>query len=485
MSHTDREFAATAYSETLFENANRMLNTIAPLTVTAYEKRWRAFVNAQHEQMGIKNKLEAIVDELIQKAISHELSWSSVRLYKATICYGITMTYLAKFHGTKPVYSDLKIIANFKPERGLTFDNTLDKAFFEALYCKIKDFTIPKEDKGKSKNTGKTSSTKDKGLDDNIYDILLNKTSYSSANFSLLKEFIKLNCILGLRPIEWHSIEAMTRLDFESNYDRWFEKMTKNDVEVLSNKRQRLNSKDIYSGLIEVGDSASVIVVKNGKNSQGRAGIEYRALYVKDEEFYKKVLQMKADLLIAAQGIADLKSSEGDSSFFDATGMANIIAFDNLMSTLQKTMRRAIDADQDIQKILRRKHRQLISNKNYVRKSQGLEPLEQEPPMKVPTIYSTRHQAVADAKQSGMSPIAMAAMFGHSSIVTARRHYGKSAMGSGRTMVRPSNANIDNVILGMTEQQLEAYNENRIESLKRATQEVSNSRDDDMTPGII
>ena len=56
----------------------------------------------------------------------------------------------------------------------------------------------------------------------------------------------------------------------------------------------------------------------------------------------------------------------------------------------------------------------------------------------IPTIYSTRHQAVANARADGLSQKEIAALFGHSSTNTARRHYGKRTAGySGRTM-RPA-----------------------------------------------
>ena len=56
----------------------------------------------------------------------------------------------------------------------------------------------------------------------------------------------------------------------------------------------------------------------------------------------------------------------------------------------------------------------------------------------IPTIYSTRHQAVANARADGLSQKEIAALFGHSSTNTARRHYGKRTAGyPGRTM-RPA-----------------------------------------------
>lgn len=53
----------------------------------------------------------------------------------------------------------------------------------------------------------------------------------------------------------------------------------------------------------------------------------------------------------------------------------------------------------------------------------------------IPTLYSTRHQAVANARADGLTQKEIAALFGHSSTNTARRHYGKKKAGySGRSM---------------------------------------------------
>jgi hypothetical protein len=55
-----------------------------------------------------------------------------------------------------------------------------------------------------------------------------------------------------------------------------------------------------------------------------------------------------------------------------------------------------------------------------------------------PSLYSTRHQAIANAKRSGMSPREIAAMFGHVSTRTAQRHYGRKAQGWQDFRFRPS-----------------------------------------------
>lgn len=56
----------------------------------------------------------------------------------------------------------------------------------------------------------------------------------------------------------------------------------------------------------------------------------------------------------------------------------------------------------------------------------------------IPTLYSTRHQAVANAKSSGITDRELAALFGHSSTKTQKRHYGKKMHGWAKTSFRPS-----------------------------------------------
>lgn len=51
------------------------------------------------------------------------------------------------------------------------------------------------------------------------------------------------------------------------------------------------------------------------------------------------------------------------------------------------------------------------------------------------SLYSTRHQAVADSKSSGKTPREIADQFGHNSDETAARHYGKRRAGRGVSTV--------------------------------------------------
>ena len=54
------------------------------------------------------------------------------------------------------------------------------------------------------------------------------------------------------------------------------------------------------------------------------------------------------------------------------------------------------------------------------------------------TMYSFRHQFIADAKQTFESPLVLSATVGHSSTKTAFEHYGKRRFGRGKVRVYPT-----------------------------------------------
>lgn len=64
------------------------------------------------------------------------------------------------------------------------------------------------------------------------------------------------------------------------------------------------------------------------------------------------------------------------------------------------------------------------------------------PMSKRPTLYSTRHQCIANAKSSQLTDIEIAALFGHKTTETAKMHYGKKIHGSGGVVIRPSKESI-------------------------------------------
>ncbi|HDL7947173.1 TPA: hypothetical protein PXP79_004581, partial [Yersinia enterocolitica] len=64
---------------------------------------------------------------------------------------------------------------------------------------------------------------------------------------------------------------------------------------------------------------------------------------------------------------------------------------------------------------------------------------------KMPSLYSTRHQCVADAKNSGLNQTEIAALFGHWSPDTTKIHYGKKIHGINKLKIAPSVESINAV----------------------------------------
>ena len=62
-----------------------------------------------------------------------------------------------------------------------------------------------------------------------------------------------------------------------------------------------------------------------------------------------------------------------------------------------------------------------------------------------PTLYSTRHQVSADAKSAGMTKAEVAALLGHASDETAGIHYARKVSGESALGVRPSVDDVRNV----------------------------------------
>jgi len=61
------------------------------------------------------------------------------------------------------------------------------------------------------------------------------------------------------------------------------------------------------------------------------------------------------------------------------------------------------------------------------------------------SLYSARHQFAADAKKSGLSKEAIAALMGHASVETAGTHYGRRVSGRGGFRVKADQSDIDRV----------------------------------------
>jgi hypothetical protein len=176
--------------------------------------------------------------------------------------------------------------------------------------------------------------------------------------------------------------------------------------------------------------SKPLLLVKNAKNSHSRACGDYRLLYL-DVLSQSEVGKLK-DMMIKMRGI-----SEGSKKPFT----------ESVIKPLSRQLYKVLTTDDTCKGIIKSLHDEKM--RSY--RKQSKKAFRNVPIFKRPTIYSTRHQAVATAKSADLHPVLIAACFGHSSVFTAENHYGKSIFGKGGLSITPSQASINEVIVRLTE----------------------------------
>lgn len=190
-----------------------------------------------------------------------------------------------------------------------------------------------------------------------------------------------------------------------------------------------------------------VLIVQNAKNSYGRANGDERILLLGDlsledqykinhfySEFQKKLHQQAERFLIEHQSFKNDEAYEKKSNplfskiwdDFEPTVYRNIPktelsdAFGNPKQRLADIVLRGIQREMHLQ------------FDNYKKENPDVL-LDQ----KRVTLYSTRHQCIANAKASKVNIFEIAAFFGHSSTDTSSRHYGKAWSGWSSFVVKP------------------------------------------------
>jgi hypothetical protein len=180
----------------------------------------------------------------------------------------------------------------------------------------------------------------------------------------LLIKWIRAAILTGLRPDEWHQAKLVITPDSKPP-DNW--------------------------GILEKNPLGKWLIVKNAKDTNGRANGSYRALDLSN---------LKEDELSHIQFVlASLKTkTEYDESYLGCR---------TRLSAITKEI------------WPRRKLR--------------------------PSLYSARHQFRANASSSGQSLEEIAALMGHGTNETASTHYGYAKWGSGRQPIQPHQLNVETV----------------------------------------
>ena len=192
------------------------------------------------------------------------------------------------------------------------------------------------------------------------------------AHMHKLLAFLRANLVLGLRPTEW----------FDAAFISQFEM----DLAGASTTTGE-ESADGLSVSYEPERSSLAMYVPNAKATHGRGNGGYRVILLD---------KLDKDELVA---VDHFRSIVGE--FISAQPVSAEQWYDMFFRPIQQQL-------------------------NLVLRRMGIKPGDQE----WVTLYSTRHQAIANAKRAGITETEIAALFGHGSSRTAFRHYARASKGT-------------------------------------------------------
>lgn len=380
------------------------LKTMNSSTVAAYQKKWGAFIK-QYQDLPLAEKLPLIIQDITEKREQNIIADSTYRIYKSAVCYGLAATYV--------------LVQNDLIEED-ELDEGLNQEFLARLYKDISTTSFTVEGENELLRPRLTSSMKKKYFPQDFYQYLAEikegSNCGSTKRFLLLFKFIQANLVVGLRPSEWLNVSLGCNLK-----ERCF-----------------------------------ALIVKNGKNSFGRANGEYRYLNLIDassdqitsvESFYwdyqKHLRQLittferKQESFVASTNYEKYKElnvlthliKDFKPTFYPHLGVTDISdGYGNPKQGLAELAMRSIQNE-------------LYERFNAFKRLADLNDISTERP----TIYSTRHQCIANAKASNTDDYEIAGFFGHSSIETNGRHYGKAWHGWSNFSFKPANESIEKV----------------------------------------
>lgn len=433
-----REFI-TSYRLDFSLNAKQTLINNQPSTIRSYLKRFNAMCgHLPNENLYIH--LSDRIDNIERKRVLGRIKSSTVRQYKAALCFGLSLVALEDdFEDTGPLV-----------KRSLTHEQAQELYKFASELKTDETFSQTKNRDRKAHKQANTSSKKLKEIPKGFLEALTNlcqqPNSYRHLKDAL--KFLQANCIIGLRPAEWYDIEVLSREELEAS--EHFKKQIKETHNVLLGEELKIG--ELY------------LCLKNFKNSQGRACGDYR--YICIDNLSQKEMSIVSDWIKISNYYIKKKAIDNPHDYYD-----------RFMSKLQDSIRYIENNEPTIEKILNAnfKKRQTEFYSNEKKAIEKMKTYKGKPPIRQQvTLYSSRHQAVANAKFSGLGDLQIAALFGHSSTSTAREHYGKVGAAKGFSRLSPHPVNMKQVILKSN------LMEKQAKLVKQATPTMSYEQGQDM-----
>lgn len=279
-------------------------------------------------------------------------------------------------YGTARIYKSAALYIISEQAREL-YNKEQDISSIELIYEQIQEI----DTKHLKRTSDKTSGAKFKYFSKELYEHCIQELAQSpKAHQKALLSFLKANMSLGLRPNEWFQSAPASYLYRDTN---------------------GAYIKDEMTGSLKF---ENTLVVTNSKYSNGRANGDSREILIGDRP--ETIESISAFLSIIYDHIDTNLEGISHSAPDEYNVWLKKLSdrfYEPLQSLLKRTAKKLNDTESD-----------------------GL------------TLYSTRHQVVANAKKTGLNDIEIAALFGHNSKHTAKRHYGKKTSGWKNIEVRPS-----------------------------------------------
>lgn len=440
------EWIANRYPLSLRGYTQTKLPEMSLNTHLNYLHCWKMLSKNQHViavDGNLEINLEMVVNNTIEKYQSNQITDATFRRYRASICLGLALQLEKLLSGSSPNVTTYNLPA------------------LDGLYRKI--ISIEKHS-GSLKTSKRTSGLKMKYFPKGLYDFIQRQDILRSNTRHLLKLFLQANVLVGLRPIEWRTA------CFACNLEK----------------------------------KVAAIVVDNGKNSHGRANGDQRVLLLEKAtpsqlerlwRFRATFLRELVERVEAVNEWLDNYSDSGNtvSSIASVGGESIQIQSDTALYQKRKSVADIIfeqensldqnkkilfkedehrlielDSNSHIYSLLSRYRydsltdqygnpaygitesclrsmQRLLNTLDQQYWQQRIHYLNEEKAQNV-TLYSTRHQCIANAKAAKVPVVQIAAFFGHASILTARRHYGLAGSAWGdKFTFRPSAESISAV----------------------------------------
>lgn len=418
----EKEFSSVSLKP-FHENFERYLKDTTIDTQVAYLDRFSGCCG-DLPNPNLYQKLLKRIQVINQKRAKGNIKDSTVRQYKACFAYGLSMLAYKGDYTLNPRFQKLL-------EESLSLEQA------NKLYDVIASWSFESNELGRKLNNiahlnANTSSRKAKYFDPQIMDIIKEN---KNARYERIRLFVNANIILGLRPSEWFNIKLLNHQQLILDVD-----FKKSIASVIDVKELTISDTTINGS-----EGQLYLKVENSKNTHDRACGEYRYLILDN------LPDKEMDDIF--NWIAYLEAVKIEYE------IDNEEKYNKFLKNTQSQLLRFCKSNSAIQNIIMKEYRKSI--RNYTKdkaksESKSNKDYLGKPPIALyPTLYSTRHQAIANAKAAGLNPILIAALFGHASIKTAQYHYGKKHKAHGRSMVSPHKVNVKEVIKKISPSQIE------------------------------